>query len=267
MSAIPGELTPSQRLSSSIYLPPEILAMVMAYCDDKTLRLLALCSKLFRLICAPLLYQRDLQSPVPRCVAWAISECEDDSVSLCVLQRAQQLGADFQRRLPYDCFLGHCGTDVIESQRNCLFRGTELLSAFQLALLLGRDKLVAFLLQNGFCSQEVTIDNKVWSLLPFKATYASLWELDTSIAPLSASGGPSQPAFEPFIQWDDFEPTFARLETLSFAPWFPMSQDEILQYVYECGVRSFTMGPEFEFKRERMFVVEAKSFRPRCNVW
>ncbi|KAI3527134.1 hypothetical protein CABS02_15435 [Colletotrichum abscissum] len=221
--------------------------MVMAYCDDKTLRLLALCSKLFRVICAPLLYQRDLQSPVPRCVAWAISECEDDSVSLGVLQRAQQLGADFQRRLPYDCFLGHC--------------------AFQLALLLGRDKLVAYLLQNGFRSQEVTIDDKVRSLLPFKAPYASLWELDTSIAPLSASDSPFQPAFEPFIQWDEFEPTSARLETLSFAPWFPMSQEEILQYVYECGVSSFTMGPEVESKRERMFVVEAKSFRPRCNVW
>ncbi|KAK0368205.1 hypothetical protein CLIM01_14439 [Colletotrichum limetticola] len=221
--------------------------MVMAYCDDNSLRLLALCSKLFRVICTPLLYQRDLQSPVPRCVAWAISECGDGSVSLCVLQRAQQLGADFQRRLPYDCFLGHC--------------------AFQLALLLGRDKLVAYLLQNGFRSQEVTIDDKVRSLLPFKAPYASLWELDTSIAPLSASDSPFQPAFEPFIQWDEFEPTSARLETLSFAPWFPMSQEEILQYVYECGVSSFTMGLEVESKQERMFIVEAKSFRPRCNVW
>ncbi|KAK0368982.1 hypothetical protein CLIM01_13662 [Colletotrichum limetticola] len=221
--------------------------MVMAYCDDKSLQLLALCSKLFRVICTPLLYQRDLQSPVPRCVAWAISECGDDSVSLCVLQRAQQLGADFQRRLSYDCFLGHC--------------------AFQLALLLGRDKLIVYLLQNGFRSQEVTIDDKVRSLLPFKAPYASLWELDTSIAPLSASDSPFQPAFEPFIQWDEFEPTSARLETLSFAPWFPMSQEEILQYMYECGVSSFTMGPEVESKRERMFVVEAKSFRPRCNVW
>ncbi|KAK1658558.1 hypothetical protein BDP55DRAFT_682581 [Colletotrichum godetiae] len=259
MSAILSELTPSQTPSHSIYLPPEILAM--------TLRTLALYSKLFRITCTPLLYQRDFQSPVPRCVAWAISECEDDSVSLCVLQRTQQVGADFERRLPYDCFLGHCGTDVFESRRDCLFRGTELLSAFKLALLLGRDKLVAFLLQNGFHDQEVTIDNKVWSLLPFKATHASLWELDTSIAQLFASDGRFQPAFEPFIQYNEFEPTFARLGTLSFAPWFPMSQEEILQYVYECGVSSFNMGPEFEFKRRRMFVVKAKSFRPRCNLW
>ncbi|KAK1624111.1 hypothetical protein BDP81DRAFT_437928 [Colletotrichum phormii] len=156
-----------------MHFPPKILAMMMAWCDRETLRALALCSNLFQVICTPLLYKRDLQSFVPRSIAWAISECEDDSISLRVLHQAGQLGADFRRRLPYDCYLRHCGIDVFESRRDCSFRGTELLSAFQLALLLGRDKIVAFFLQNGFYNQDLMIDDGVWPLLQLKATYAS----------------------------------------------------------------------------------------------
>ncbi|OHE93903.1 hypothetical protein CORC01_10802 [Colletotrichum orchidophilum] len=225
-----------------MYLPPEILVMTMAYCDQDTLRTLALCSKLFRTICTPLLYKRDLQSFVPRSVTWAISECEDDSVSLRVLENAQQSGADFQRRLPYDCFLGQF--------------------AIELAVLLGRDKIIAYLLDGGFHDRELIDDGSVWAPLPFNANQALPWELDTSRTLHTASDLRFQQGVPPLVPSVEIEPT-----PLYFASWFPMTKEETLLYVYEAGTNSPAMTRGAESKHRRMFVVKAKPFRPRCNFW
>ncbi|KAK1966813.1 hypothetical protein LY78DRAFT_692503 [Colletotrichum sublineola] len=256
-----------------MYIPPEILAMIMAWCDQDTLRILLLCNTLFRIIGTPILYRRDLESSIPRAVSWAISACDDDSISLRVLEHAQLSGEDFQRRLPYDCFLRYRGPDVFTSRWDDRFRGTHLLSAFQLAVLLGRDKILSFLLDSHSHDKEL-IDGGIWSLMPCltkqPAKYPLLRELDgptpTSIAsatslrrvlsrPVQSGGGKAAAV------------NLRRRTPVYFAPWFPMSMEETLDYLFELGIFGCVDIHRLTLKHRMTFVVNAKAFRPRCKLW
>ncbi|KDN69996.1 hypothetical protein CSUB01_12670, partial [Colletotrichum sublineola] len=120
---------------------------------------------MFQTISTKVLYRQDLQSFIPRSVSWAISECDADSIPLRVLTHARESGEDFQRRLPYDCFTRYRGHEALTCRWDDRFRGTQLLSASQLAVLLGRDKILSFLLEFNSHDKEL-IDGRIWSLLP-----------------------------------------------------------------------------------------------------
>ncbi|KDN62704.1 hypothetical protein CSUB01_08510 [Colletotrichum sublineola] len=241
----------------------------MEYCDQDTLRILVLCNRLFQHIGTPVLYRQGLQSFIPRSVSWAISECDDDSTSLRVLKHAQQSGEDFQRRLPYDCFIRYRGIEVFTCRWDDRFRGTQLLSAFQLAVLLGRDKILSFLLESNAHDKEL-IDGTIWSLLlclvkhPTKdplfrelggsnpTSIASATSLQRVLSRLDPFGEGKATVVDPY-----------RRTPVYFAPWFPMSMEETLDYLFELGIDSRVHRSAYRTQ----FAIKAKAFRPRCKLW
>ncbi|KDN68185.1 hypothetical protein CSUB01_10568 [Colletotrichum sublineola] len=240
----------------------------MEYCDQDTLRILVLCNRLFQDIGTPVLYRQDLQSFIPRSVSWAISECDDDATSLRVLKHAQQSGEDFQRRLPYDCFTRYRGIEVFPCRWDDRFRGTHLLSAFQLAVLLGHDKILSFLLESNSHDKEL-IDGTIWSLLCLvkQPTKDPLFrELDGSNPISTASVTSLQRVLsrlDPFGGGEDTVMDPHRRTPVYFAPWFPMSMEETLDYLFELGID----GRVDRSTYRTLFAIKAKAFRPRCKLW
>lgn len=249
----------------------------MVYCDQETIRSLALCNRSFHNICMPMLYRMDSKSIIPRSVAWAISECNDDFISLCVLERAQQSHFDFQRRLPYDCFLGQSWLDTVPCQLNDLlyamsFQCTQLLSAFQLAVLLGREKVISFLLSSGHHDKEL-IDSLVWLLVRClskqPAEILMSPEPEGSSRAYNASITSLRRVISSLVQFDEAGTTVTSpcdRTPLYFAPWFPMSTEETLDFLMEVGVNGEQQIDRSEPKL-RTFAVVAKAFRPRCKLW
>ncbi|CAI0646296.1 unnamed protein product [Colletotrichum noveboracense] len=142
--------------------PPDILIEIVRVCSVTAVAVLMRGGRQTYAICEPILYQST------RAVRWAVLTSTDEVTSLRVLAHCKQHNIGFAtvrlHNVPISSMVRHDRS--YDNAWECNEKQVATMTPFQCGLLKGLDRIVCFLLENGF-SEYNLLDRPIWRCLLF----------------------------------------------------------------------------------------------------